>query len=101
MKAERRPKSKFGLLNFDSVETLSREELKKVTGGYSTGGGGGHKCPTPDHKFYYCSVTVYNDSYELLFSLNSNQCAPNDTNAEMLVIRAFLHYSNNISINCC
>jgi len=33
MKAERRPKSKFGLLNFDSVETLSREEMKKVTGG--------------------------------------------------------------------
>jgi len=29
-------KEKFGLLNFDSVETLSREELKKVTGGYGT-----------------------------------------------------------------
>lgn len=27
-------KSKFGSLNFDSVETLSRKELKKVTGGY-------------------------------------------------------------------
>jgi hypothetical protein len=28
-------KSKFGNLNFDSVEKLSREELKKVTGGYT------------------------------------------------------------------
>lgn len=27
-------KAKFGNLNFDSVETLSREELKKVKGGY-------------------------------------------------------------------
>ena len=27
-------KSKFDNLNFDSVETLSREELKKITGGY-------------------------------------------------------------------
>ena len=29
-------KSKFGNLNFDSVETLSRAELKKVTGGYGS-----------------------------------------------------------------
>ena len=27
-------KEKFGFLNFDSVQTLSREEMKKVTGGY-------------------------------------------------------------------
>jgi hypothetical protein len=33
-------KSKFGNLNFDSVETLSREELKKVKGGYSGTGDG-------------------------------------------------------------
>ena len=28
-------KEKFGLLNFGSVEVLSKEEMKKVTGGYS------------------------------------------------------------------
>ena len=31
-------KSKFDNLNFDSVETLSREELKKITGGYGESG---------------------------------------------------------------
>ena len=27
-------KEKFGFLNFDSIQTLSREEMKNVTGGY-------------------------------------------------------------------
>ena len=34
MKRNAARKEKFGLLNFGSVEVLSKEEMKKVTGGY-------------------------------------------------------------------
>ena len=39
MKRNAARKEKFGLLNFGSVEVLSKEEMKKVTGGYGGPGG--------------------------------------------------------------
>ncbi len=83
MKTERRPKSKFGNLNFDSVETLSREELKKVKGGYGTDTGPiGYTgpitynilcgCDVPDG-IYYVGVTWHlgGVSYEGCCSLQN------------------------------
>ena len=63
---------KFGNLNLDSIQTLSRNEAKKIIGGYgnSGGGGGGDTCESKEcayswldsnnvmHTTYHsCSVT--------------------------------------------
>ncbi len=71
-------KSKFGLLNFDSVETLSREELKKVKGGYTNC----YNCdiyPTPPPQTVECDCLVqvqngwivYNQLYQWTSSTGS------------------------------
>ena len=48
MKTERSPKEKFGLLNFASLEVLSKEEMKNVKGGYNPADGWSHNgTPVP------------------------------------------------------
>ena len=52
-------KAKFGLLSFDSIVKLSREELKKTRGGYGEGSSGCGTCMDLQGHELGCAVPIY------------------------------------------